>query len=109
MLWPTFSPFSERGHNPKYDSCASFTVRALAPALHCKVTLTYNDTTLDRQLKASIHISSHRNLEVVHPAADKKQEMPTILLPVGSKSKAVFKGGATAWMGKPSGHYHKSE
>ena len=103
--------FPERGHNPKYDSCASFTVRASAPGATCKVTVTYDEPVSGRQLKDSLQIASHRALEMVHPRPDTSSKSlgkkAPILLAVGSTTRAVFRGGPLPWVGKPSGHFHE--
>lgn len=95
----------DRGHNPKFDACASFTVRANAPGATSKVTVTYTEPITGRELKASLQMASYRALEVVYPTTDNQNMQPLILLPVGSRTKAVFRGGPSPWVGKPSGHY----
>ncbi len=96
----------ERGHNPKYDSCSSFTLRGHTPGSSCKVTVSYNEPDTGRLLRASVQIAIFASLEVVYPETERSKEA-LILLPVGSATKAVFRGGPGPWVGKPSGHFNR--
>ncbi len=70
------------------------------------MTVSYNEPDTGRLLRASVQIAIFASLEVVYPETERSKEA-LILLPVGSATKAVFRGGPGPWVGKPSGHFNR--
>ena len=91
--------------------CAHFNVRALRPA-STKISVSYLEPSSGRTLRSHATVTSYDPLEVLYPTKDANtnhMDLPRILLPIGSSSKLVMKGGPTPWASKPSAHMKQSK
>jgi hypothetical protein len=101
-----------RGNNRVYGACASFTVKAKTPGTTTKVSITYKEPSTGRVLKDATHISAYRSLHMVYPTEERSVQhngRAGVLLPVGSATTVVMRGGPTPWMSKPSAHFKQVE
>ena len=90
--------------------CAHFNIKAKpgVSAASTKVTVSYLEPSSGRTLRSHATISAFEPLSILHPKSD-KYERPRILLPVGSTTKLVLRGGPNPWPNQPSAHYKHME
>ena len=91
--------------------CAHFNIKAKpgVSSATTKVTVSYLEPTSGRTLRSHATISAFESLRILHPKVDQRNERPKVLLPVGSTTKIVLKGGPNPWPNQPSAHYKHME
>ena len=93
----------------KSQECTEFTIQQISqkPGLLAEVGIKYEEPLSGQVLRARKVISTFDNLRVLHPKSQ-KSDLPKLVLPVGSSSDIVMKGGPLPWkklFGKDVQHF----
>merc|ERR1719510_741783 len=97
--------FEKSGH------CTDFKITQLSkkPGLLCEVGIKYQEPSTGQVLRARKVISTFDKLRALHPKPNKNGKS-RLVLPIGSSSDVVMKGGPLPWkklFGKEVNHFQK--